>query len=74
MGDSQGVERLFGDLSAHMWPGLILKTWDVTEDQWVPANPVSDAGPSVPRYNHKREREATNCNREGLQEPALISE
>uniref|UniRef100_A0A251LX76 Uncharacterized protein n=1 Tax=Manihot esculenta TaxID=3983 RepID=A0A251LX76_MANES len=25
-GDSQGVERLFGALSAHMWPGMILKS------------------------------------------------
>ncbi|KAM0830379.1 hypothetical protein ACQ4PT_066247 [Festuca glaucescens] len=25
-GDSQGIERLFGALSAHMWPGMILKS------------------------------------------------
>lgn len=25
-GDSQGLDRLFGALSAHMWPGMILKT------------------------------------------------
>ncbi|CAH8310821.1 unnamed protein product [Eruca vesicaria subsp. sativa] len=25
-GDCQGVERLFGALSAHMWPGMILKS------------------------------------------------
>jgi len=25
-GDSQGVERLYGALSAHMWPGMILKS------------------------------------------------
>ncbi|KAI4327865.1 hypothetical protein L6164_020277 [Bauhinia variegata] len=25
-GDSQGVERLWGALSAHMWPGMILKS------------------------------------------------
>jgi hypothetical protein len=25
-GDSQGVERLLGALSAHMWPGMILKS------------------------------------------------
>ena len=24
--DSQGLERLFGALSAHMWPGMILKS------------------------------------------------
>ncbi|XP_018476521.1 uncharacterized protein LOC108847698 isoform X2 [Raphanus sativus] len=27
-GDTQGVERLFGALSAHMWPGMILKSGD----------------------------------------------
>ncbi|XP_057957023.1 uncharacterized protein LOC131150357 [Malania oleifera] len=25
-GDSQGVERLYGAISAHMWPGMILKS------------------------------------------------
>ncbi|GAB4826621.1 hypothetical protein Ancab_033516 [Ancistrocladus abbreviatus] len=25
-GDSQGVERLFGALSAHIWPGMVLKS------------------------------------------------
>lgn len=25
-GDVQGVERLFGALAAHMWPGMILKS------------------------------------------------
>ncbi|ONM38630.1 GTP binding [Zea mays] len=25
-GDSQGLERLLGALSAHMWPGIILKS------------------------------------------------
>lgn len=31
-GDSQGVERLFGALSAHMWPGMVLKSGDkITE-------------------------------------------
>jgi alpha- and gamma-adaptin-binding protein p34 len=25
-GDSQGLERLFGVLSAHMWPGMVLKS------------------------------------------------
>lgn len=27
-GDSQGVERLLGALSAHMWPGMVLKSGD----------------------------------------------
>lgn len=25
-GDLQGVDRLFGALSAHMWPGMVLKS------------------------------------------------
>lgn len=25
-GDMQGVDRLYGALSAHMWPGMILKS------------------------------------------------
>lgn len=25
-GDSQGLERLYGALSANMWPGMILKS------------------------------------------------
>ncbi|XP_077221000.1 uncharacterized protein LOC143854776 [Tasmannia lanceolata] len=31
-GDSQGVERLYGALSAHMWPGMILKTGNNISD------------------------------------------
>jgi len=27
-GDLQGVERLHGALSAHMWPGMVLKSGD----------------------------------------------
>jgi hypothetical protein len=25
-GDLQGVERIYGALSAHMWPGMVLKS------------------------------------------------
>lgn len=35
-GDSQGVERLFGALSAHMWPGMILKTGDKITEPSLP--------------------------------------
>lgn len=35
-GDSQGVERLFGALSAHMWPGMILKTGDRIAEPSLP--------------------------------------
>ncbi|KAK3222129.1 hypothetical protein Dsin_009154 [Dipteronia sinensis] len=35
-GDSQGVERLFGALSAHMWPGMILKSGDKITEPSLP--------------------------------------
>ncbi|EYU40323.1 hypothetical protein ABFS82_02G136900 [Erythranthe guttata] len=35
-GDSQGVERLFGALSAHMWPGMLLKSGDKINEPSMP--------------------------------------
>ncbi|KAK1410539.1 hypothetical protein QVD17_37076 [Tagetes erecta] len=35
-GDSQGVERLLGALSAHMWPGMVLKTGDTINQPSLP--------------------------------------
>ncbi|KAJ0262043.1 hypothetical protein HA466_0050440 [Hirschfeldia incana] len=35
-GDTQGVERLFGALSAHMWPGMILKSGDQINQPVLP--------------------------------------
>ncbi|XP_038720914.1 uncharacterized protein LOC120013240 isoform X2 [Tripterygium wilfordii] len=35
-GDSQGVERLFGALSAHMWPGMVLKSGDKITEPSLP--------------------------------------
>lgn len=35
-GDSQGIERLFGALSAHMWPGMILKSGDKINEPVLP--------------------------------------
>lgn len=35
-GDSQGVERLFGALAAHMWPGMILKLGDKIAEPSLP--------------------------------------
>jgi hypothetical protein len=29
-GDSQGLSRIWGALSAHMWPGMVLKSEDST--------------------------------------------
>ncbi|KAJ8531435.1 hypothetical protein K7X08_026869 [Anisodus acutangulus] len=42
-GDSQGVERLFGALSAYMWPGMILKSGDkITEPSLPDQQELSD--------------------------------
>lgn len=35
-GDSQGAERLFGALSAYMWPGMILKSGDKITEPSLP--------------------------------------
>lgn len=35
-GDSQGIERLYGALSAHMWPGMILKSGDKITEPSLP--------------------------------------
>ncbi|PHT49708.1 hypothetical protein CQW23_09455 [Capsicum baccatum] len=42
-GDSQGAERLFGALSAYMWPGMILKSGDkITEPSLPEQQELSD--------------------------------
>ncbi|XP_060188222.1 uncharacterized protein LOC132617272 isoform X1 [Lycium barbarum] len=42
-GDSQGAERLFGALSAYMWPGMILKSGDkITEPSLPDQQELSD--------------------------------
>ncbi|XP_075474817.1 uncharacterized protein LOC142505636 isoform X2 [Primulina tabacum] len=35
-GDSQGVERLVGALSAHMWPGMLLRSGDKIHEPSLP--------------------------------------
>lgn len=35
-GDSQGVERLYGALSAHMWPGMTLKSGNKINEPSLP--------------------------------------
>ncbi|CAI0404024.1 unnamed protein product [Linum tenue] len=35
-GDSQGMERIFGALSAHMWPGMVLKSGNKMAEQPIP--------------------------------------
>ncbi|XP_047979085.1 uncharacterized protein LOC125221004 [Salvia hispanica] len=35
-GDSHGVDRLYGALSAHMWPGMLLKSGDRINEPSLP--------------------------------------
>ena len=37
-GDSQGVDRILGALSAHMWPGMTLKSGDRIMTPSLPEN------------------------------------
>ncbi|XAR73665.1 hypothetical protein NMG60_11007711 [Bertholletia excelsa] len=37
-GDLQGFERLYGALSAHMWPGMVLKSGDKITEPSLPEN------------------------------------
>ncbi|VVB10271.1 unnamed protein product [Arabis nemorensis] len=43
-GDSQGVERIFGALSAHMWPGMILKSGDMITEPMLPHGEERESG------------------------------
>ncbi|KAK8716893.1 hypothetical protein V6N13_044185 [Hibiscus sabdariffa] len=47
-GDLQGVERLFGALSAHMWPGMVLKSGDKITEPMLPEN--EDSSEEEPDY------------------------
>ena len=50
-GDSQGVERLYGALSAHMWPGMVLKSGNkITE----PSLPEKEGSPLPPLLENNR--------------------
>ncbi|KAK7266482.1 hypothetical protein RIF29_19126 [Crotalaria pallida] len=42
-GDLQGVERLYGALSAHMWPGMILKSGDRISEPSLPEKEESSS-------------------------------
>lgn len=37
-GDSQGLDRILGALSAHMWPGMTLKSGDKIMEPSLPEN------------------------------------
>ncbi|KAK9987336.1 hypothetical protein SO802_032287 [Lithocarpus litseifolius] len=45
-GDSQGVERLYGALSAHMWPGMILKSGNKITEPSLPEKEELSSGES----------------------------
>ncbi|KAL9303366.1 hypothetical protein ACSQ67_020629 [Phaseolus vulgaris] len=48
-GDLQGVERLYGALSAHMWPGMVLKSeLSSEESDYEPDYEVLSAGSADP--------------------------
>lgn len=47
-GDLQGVERLYGALSAHMWPGMVLKSGDKIIEPSQPA--IEESSEEEPDY------------------------
>lgn len=52
-GDSQGVERLLGALSAHMWPGMILKSGRTISQPSLPEQ--EDSSDEEPDYEFEYE-------------------
>ncbi|CAH1437103.1 unnamed protein product [Lactuca virosa] len=52
-GDSQGVERLLGALSAHMWPGMILKSGQTISQPSLPQQ--EDSSDEEPNYEFEYE-------------------
>ncbi|KAI7753617.1 hypothetical protein M8C21_000678 [Ambrosia artemisiifolia] len=52
-GDSQGVERLLGALSAHMWPGMVLKSGDTINQPTLPEQ--EDSSDEEPNYEFEYE-------------------
>ncbi|KAK4410925.1 hypothetical protein Sango_0165500 [Sesamum angolense] len=47
-GDSQGVDRLYGALSAHMWPGMLLKSESEEESDYEPEYEKLSSGSAEP--------------------------
>ncbi|KAD5960754.1 hypothetical protein E3N88_12226 [Mikania micrantha] len=52
-GDSQGVERILGALSAHMWPGMVLKSGDTINQPTLPEQ--EDTSDEEPNYEFEYE-------------------
>ncbi|KAI3965435.1 hypothetical protein MKX01_001847 [Papaver californicum] len=50
-GDSQGVERLHGALSAHMWPGMVLKSGNMMISQPYAPEKEEDSSEDEPDYD-----------------------
>ncbi|KAL6538071.1 hypothetical protein OROGR_012059 [Orobanche gracilis] len=56
-GDSQGVERLYGALAAHMWPGMLLKSGDRINEPSLPDREES----SEEESDYEQEYEKLSC-------------
>ncbi|KAL6538069.1 hypothetical protein OROGR_012057 [Orobanche gracilis] len=56
-GDSQGVERLYGALAAHMWPGMLLKSGDRINEPSLPDREES----SEEESDYEPEYEKLSC-------------
>ncbi|KAL6511290.1 hypothetical protein OROHE_020514 [Orobanche hederae] len=56
-GDSQGVERLYGALTAHMWPGMLLKSGDRINEPSLPDREES----SEEESDYEPEYEKLSC-------------
>ncbi|KAA3485225.1 Trigalactosyldiacylglycerol 1 isoform 3 [Gossypium australe] len=52
-GDLQGVERLYGAISAHMWPGMVLKSGDMITEPSLPEK--EDSSEEEPDYQFEYE-------------------
>jgi hypothetical protein len=52
-GDSQGVERLYGALSAHMWPGMILKSGNKITEPSLPEKEELSSGESDYEFEYE---------------------
>uniref|UniRef100_A0A2N9FCU9 Uncharacterized protein n=1 Tax=Fagus sylvatica TaxID=28930 RepID=A0A2N9FCU9_FAGSY len=52
-GDSQGVERLYGALSAHMWPGMVLKSGNKITEPSLPEKEELSSGESDYEFEYE---------------------
>ncbi|TYI92507.1 hypothetical protein E1A91_D02G074800v1 [Gossypium mustelinum] len=52
-GDLQGVERLYSAISAHMWPGMVLKSGDMITEPSLPEK--EDSSEEEPDYQFEYE-------------------